>query len=75
MPCGARRTRVEPAKFEGAALRWLARFITEAKPSLLKAQTALAALVELRVSSEAARKLLLEMASRSPTLLASASKE
>ena len=34
----------EPAKFEWAALRWHARFVTEAAPSLLRAQIALAAL-------------------------------
>ena len=28
----------EPAKFERAALRWHARFVTEASPSLLRAQ-------------------------------------
>jgi hypothetical protein len=39
---------VEPAKFEKAALRWLARYVTEAAPSLLRAQIALAALGELR---------------------------
>jgi hypothetical protein len=39
---------VEPAKFEKAALRWLARYVTESKPSLLRAQIALAALGEQR---------------------------
>jgi hypothetical protein len=33
----------EPAKFERAALRWHARFLGEASPSLLEAQIALAA--------------------------------
>ena len=31
----------EPAKFERAALRWHARFVTESAPSLLRAQIAL----------------------------------
>jgi hypothetical protein len=40
----------EPIKFERAALRWLARYVTEGKAvSLLKAQLALSALAELRV--------------------------
>jgi hypothetical protein len=51
----------EPAKFERAALRWHARFVTEASPSLLRAQIALAALSELRAGSETAKKLLLEL--------------
>jgi hypothetical protein len=38
----------EPAKFERAALRWHARYVTEAAPSLLQAQIALAALAEVR---------------------------
>ena len=33
----------EPAKFERAALRWHARFVTESSPSLLRAQIARAA--------------------------------
>jgi hypothetical protein len=37
----------EPAKFERAALRWHARFVAVAAPSLLQAQIALAALSEL----------------------------
>jgi hypothetical protein len=43
-------------------LRWHARFVTEAKPSLLKAQIGLAALGELRAGSDAARTLLVELA-------------
>jgi hypothetical protein len=58
----------EPAKFEKAALRWHARFVTEAAPSLFRAQIALAALVELRAGSDAARNLLLELATRGPKL-------
>jgi hypothetical protein len=39
----------DPIKYERAALRWLARYVTEGKGvSLLKAQLALAALLELR---------------------------
>jgi len=53
---------VEPAKFETAALRWLARYVTEKKPSLLEAQIALAALSELRGGNEAAEKVLIELA-------------
>jgi hypothetical protein len=53
----------EPIKFERAALRWLARYVTEGKAvSLLKAQLALAALAELRAGErEAAAKLLTEL--------------
>jgi hypothetical protein len=50
--------RAEPAKFEKAALRWHARFVAESSPSLLRAQIALAALSELRVGSEPAKKVL-----------------
>jgi hypothetical protein len=52
----------EPAKYEGAALRWHARFVTESAPSLLRAQIALVALAELRAGSEPAKKVLLELA-------------
>ena len=52
----------EPAKFERAALRWHARFVTESGPSLLQAQIALAALAELRGGNDAARRLLVELA-------------
>jgi hypothetical protein len=48
----------DPAKFERAALRWHARYVTERWPSLLRAQIALAALGELRAGSEAARRVL-----------------
>jgi len=54
----------EPAKFERAALRWHARFVTERSPSLLQAQVALAALSELRAGSESARRMLFELASQ-----------
>jgi hypothetical protein len=54
----------EPAKFERAALRWHARFVSEAAPSLLKAQIALAALGELRAGSEAAKQVLRELAAQ-----------
>jgi hypothetical protein len=56
----------EPIKFERAALRWLGRYLTEGKAvSLLKAQLALAALVELRAGErEAAAKLLSELVRR-----------
>jgi hypothetical protein len=56
----------EPIKYERAALRWLARYVTEGKGvSLLKAQLALAALSELRTGSrEAAAKLLSELVRR-----------
>jgi hypothetical protein len=52
----------EPAKFERAALRWHARFVTESSPSLLRAQIALAALGELGRGSETAKRLLGELA-------------
>ena len=55
---------VEPAKFERAALRWHARFVTETSPSLLRAQISLPALGELRVGSEAAEPVLLALAER-----------
>jgi len=48
----------EPAKFDKAALRWLARYVTEAAPSLLQAQIALPAFSELRGGNEAAVKVL-----------------
>ena len=48
---------VEPAKFEKAALRWHARYVTEAAPSLI----ALVALSELRSGSEPAKRALLEL--------------
>ena len=54
----------EPAKFERAALRWHARFVSEAAPSLLQAQIALSALGELRADSAAPKRLLLELAAR-----------
>ena len=50
-------------KFVRAALRWHARFVTEASPSLLRAQIALAALAELRAGSDSAKKVLLELSS------------
>jgi hypothetical protein len=54
----------EPLKFERAALRWLARYVTEGKAvSLLKAQLALSALAELRAGErEAAANMLRELA-------------
>jgi len=56
----------EPLKFERAALRWLARYVTEYKAvSLLKAQLALSALAELRAGErEAAAKMLSELVRR-----------
>jgi hypothetical protein len=56
----------EPIKFERAALRWLARYVTEGKAvSLLKAQLALSALAELRAGErEQAANLLAELARR-----------
>jgi hypothetical protein len=56
----------EPIKFERAALRWLARDVTEGKAvSLLNAQLALSALAELRAGErEAAAKLLMELVRR-----------
>jgi hypothetical protein len=50
----------DPARFERAALRWFARYLTESKDvSLLKAQLALSALAELRVGERAAAAKLL----------------
>jgi hypothetical protein len=55
----------DPAKFERAALRWHARFVTETAPSLLKAQLVLAALAELRAGDRKhAAKLLTELVRR-----------
>ncbi len=56
----------DPIKFERAALRWLARYVTEGKAvSLLKAQLALSAPAELRAGErEAAAKLLTELTRR-----------
>jgi hypothetical protein len=56
----------EPIKFERAALRWPARYVTEGKMvSLLKAQLALAALAELRAGErEAAAEIIMELARR-----------
>ena len=56
-----RRSEIEPQR---AALRWHARFVTEASPSPLRAQIAPAALAELRGGSEAARRLLSELTVR-----------
>jgi hypothetical protein len=55
----------EPAKFERAALRWR-RFVAEARPSLLRAQIALAALIESRGGSDAAKRMLQALASELP---------
>jgi hypothetical protein len=56
----------DPIKFERAALRWLARYVTEGKTvSLLEAQLALSALAELRAGErEAAATLLAELVRR-----------
>jgi hypothetical protein len=56
----------EPIKYERAALRWLARYVTDGGAvSLLKAQLALWGLAELRAGErEAAAKLLIELARR-----------
>jgi hypothetical protein len=56
----------KPIKFERAAPRWLARYVTEGKAvSLLKAQLALSALAELRAGErEAAAKMLTELVRR-----------
>jgi hypothetical protein len=56
----------EPIKYDRAARRWLAHYVTEGKAvSLLKAQLAVAALAELRGGErEQAAKLLVELASR-----------
>jgi hypothetical protein len=56
----------EPAKFEKAALRWHARFVTESAPSLLRAQIALAARAELRAGSEPAKNVLLGLVGQPP---------
>jgi hypothetical protein len=56
----------EPIKFERAALRWLARYVTKGKAvSLLKAQLALSALAALRAGErEAAAKMLTKLVQR-----------
>jgi hypothetical protein len=55
---------VEPAKFERAALRWLGRYVSEAEPSFLEAQIALAALSDLRSGGESATNLLAGLAAK-----------
>jgi hypothetical protein len=54
----------DPIRYERAALRWLARYITDGKAvTLLKAQLAVSALAELRAGErEQAAKLLVELA-------------
>ena len=52
---------VEPAKFERAAVRWHARFVTDVCGSLLDAQVALAALMRLPAGDDRARELLTEL--------------
>jgi hypothetical protein len=54
----------DPIKYDRAALRWLARYLTEGKGvSLLKAQLAAAALAELRAGErQQAAKLLIGLA-------------
>ena len=54
---------VEPAKFERAAVRWLARYLSESPRSLLDAQVAAAGLAQLPNSDEA-KVLLRDLASR-----------
>jgi hypothetical protein len=56
----------DPRRFDRAAVRWLARYVTEGKAvSLLKAQLALSALAELRAGErEAAAKMLGELVRR-----------
>jgi hypothetical protein len=56
----------DPIKFERAALRWLARYVTEGNAvSLLKAQLALSALAELRAGErQHAAKLLAKLVRR-----------
>ena len=53
----------DPAKYERAALRWLARYATEGKAvTLLKMQLATSALAELRAGDEQhAAKVLAEL--------------
>ena len=45
-----------------AAVRWHARFVKEASPSLLRAQIALAALAELPGRKRTGKKPLMEIA-------------
>jgi hypothetical protein len=52
----------EPAKYERAALRWHARYVSETAPSLLDTQIALAALSDLRSGSDRAGSILMELA-------------
>jgi hypothetical protein len=55
----------DPLRYERAALRWLVRYLSEGKPTLLDAQFALSALAELRAGDGAhAAKLLTELATR-----------
>jgi hypothetical protein len=55
----------DPVRYERAALRWLVRYLTEGKPTLLSAHLALSALAELRAGErERAAKLLVELATR-----------
>jgi hypothetical protein len=55
----------DPLRYERAALRWLVRYLTEIKPTLLSAQLALSALGELRAGDSAhAARMLVELATR-----------
>jgi hypothetical protein len=55
----------DPARYDRAALRWLARYVRDGKDvTLLKAQLAVSALAELRGGErQHAAKLLIELAS------------
>ena len=55
----------DPTKFDRAAVKWLARLLTETNANLLRAIIALAALGELRGPNEQARKVLHDLRSAS----------
>jgi hypothetical protein len=53
----------EPTKYEAAALQWLGRLLLEHRPTLLEAQIAVGALLDLRARPERFR-LLMRMVAR-----------
>jgi hypothetical protein len=51
----------DPVRYERAVLRWLVRYLSEGKPTLLDTHLALSALGELRAGDARARELLVEL--------------
>jgi hypothetical protein len=46
----------EPAKFDRAVVKWLARYLSASSPSLLEAQIAAAAMADLRTGGERSKR-------------------